>query len=66
MKVFITKQKVNRLTLESLQKLTSDYHKLEELDSQLAVDYTTWIALVDEQALENAEDVLASSNVEGM
>ena len=66
MKVFITKQKVNRLTLESLQKLTSDYHKLEELDSQLAVDYTTWNALVDEQALEDAEDVLASSKVEGM
>ena len=66
MQQFITKQKVNRLTLESLQKLTNDYHKLEELDSQLAVDYTTWLSLVDEQVLEQNDDALAGTKVEAL
>ena len=63
---FISKQKISRLTLETLPKLTSDYHKLEELDSQLAVDYTSWLSVVDEKALEDTGDNLASSKVEAL
>ena len=66
LKQFISKNKISRLTLETLQKLTSDYHKLEELDSQLAVDYTSWLSLVDEQALEDSADALASTKVEAL
>ena len=64
LKQFITKNKTSRLTLETLPKLTSDYHALEELDSQLAADYTTLLSMVDEQALEDSDDDLANSKFE--
>ena len=49
-KQFTQRSRLNRMTLESLQKLTISYHKLEEFDSQLAADYSAWSAIVDEEA----------------
>ena len=65
-KQFIERGRVNRMTLENLQKLTINYHKLEEFDSQLADDYSAWSALVDEQALEDSGDPFAYSKFEAL
>ena len=65
-KQFTQRSRVNRMTLESLQKLTISYHKLEEFDSQLAADYSAWSAIVDEEALEKSSDPLAYSKVEAL
>ena len=64
-KYFVTRR-VNRLTLETLEKHTSDYHKLDEFDSQLATEYTAWVSKVNEDDLETAEDLLAPSKIEAL
>ena len=64
-KYFVTRR-VNRLTLESLEKHTSDYHKLDEFDGQLATEYTAWVSKVNEEDLETADDVLAPSKIEAL
>ena len=46
-KYFVTRR-VNRLTLETLEKHTSDFHKLDEFDGQLATQYTEWVSKVNE------------------
>ena len=64
-KYFVTRR-VNRLTLESLEKHLSEYHKLDEFDSQLANEYTAWVSKVDEQELEKADDILAPTKIEAL
>ena len=63
---YFVSRRVNRLTLESLEKHVSDYHKLDEFDSQLANEYTAWVSKVNEQELEAAEDILAPSKIEAL
>ena len=59
-------RRVNRLVVEGLEKHTTDFLKLEELDSQLAANYAEFISKCDEEALEKAGDPLATSNVEAL
>ena len=64
-KYFVTRR-VNRLTLEGLEKYASDYHKLDEFDSQLSTEYTAWVSKVNEEDLETADDILAPSKIEAL
>ena len=61
-----TTRRVNRLTLETLEKHTCDYHKLDELDGQLAAEYANYISKVEESELETAGDMLAPSKFEAL
>ena len=65
-KQFVQRNRVNRMVIDSLSNLTSNYHKLEEFDSQIATDYSSFCGLVDEKSLEDNDDPFAYSKMEAL